>query len=108
MAVMRRHKHHKIWFTAFLLLIIGAACSDPDKNATAIPGVTPPSACYYQTSWLSRTRWMRNSRQSMDSYMKLMKSMESNCRAVSVCAKWSCGMDYWLVLGRLLAGLRSA
>ncbi|HXM23937.1 MAG TPA: ice-binding family protein [Terriglobales bacterium] len=40
---MRRHKHHAIWFTAFLLLIVGAACSDPDKNAATIPGVTPPT-----------------------------------------------------------------
>jgi hypothetical protein len=38
---MRRYNNHTIWFT-FLLLILGAGCSDPDKNAVAIPGVTPP------------------------------------------------------------------
>src|ERR1700680_1111879 len=43
MTLMRRHKNHAIWFTAFLLLIVGAACSDPDQNATAIPGVPPPT-----------------------------------------------------------------
>ena len=40
---MRRYNNHKIWFTAFLLLIFGAGCSDPDKNAGTIPGVTPPT-----------------------------------------------------------------
>jgi hypothetical protein len=40
---MHRYKNHTICFTAFLLLIVGAGCSDPDKNATPIPGVTPPT-----------------------------------------------------------------
>jgi hypothetical protein len=44
MAVMRRYSNHKFWCTAFLLLIFGAGCSDPDKNAGTIPSVTPPSA----------------------------------------------------------------
>jgi hypothetical protein len=44
MIVMPTYKHsYKIWFSAFLLLIISAGCSDPDKNAAAIPGVTPPT-----------------------------------------------------------------
>jgi Ice-binding-like/Bacterial Ig-like domain len=42
MTVMRRHSNAKMWFPALLLLIIGVACSDPDKNAT-ITGVTPPT-----------------------------------------------------------------
>ena len=29
---MRRYKNHTIWFTAFLLLLLGAGCSDPDKS----------------------------------------------------------------------------
>jgi len=40
---MRRYNNHKIWFTAFLLLIFLTGCSDPDKSATAIPGATPPT-----------------------------------------------------------------
>jgi hypothetical protein len=42
MTVMRRYKNHAICFTAFLLLIFAAGCSDPDKtgiNST----VTPPT-----------------------------------------------------------------
>jgi hypothetical protein len=42
MTVMRRYKNHTICFTAFLLLIFAAGCSDPDKtgiNST----VTPPT-----------------------------------------------------------------
>src|ERR1022692_294988 len=39
---MRRY-NHKIWFTAFLLLMFSAGCSDPDKNAGSIAGVTPPT-----------------------------------------------------------------
>jgi len=41
--MMRRIKNHSLWFAAFLLLILGAGCSDPDKNAIATPGVTPPT-----------------------------------------------------------------
>jgi hypothetical protein len=41
--VMRRYNNHTIWITTFLLLMVGAGCSDPDKNAGAIPGVTPPT-----------------------------------------------------------------
>ncbi len=40
---MRRYNNYKIWFTAFLLLIVSSGCSDPDKNAGTIPGVTPPT-----------------------------------------------------------------
>jgi hypothetical protein len=39
---MRRHNNHKIWFTAFLLLIVSVGCSDPDKTGTN-PSVTPPT-----------------------------------------------------------------
>ena len=39
---MPRYNHHKIWFTAFLLLIFGAGCSDPDKTGSN-PTVTPPT-----------------------------------------------------------------
>ncbi|HXM22397.1 MAG TPA: Ig-like domain-containing protein [Terriglobales bacterium] len=39
---MRRYKHHAICFTAFLLLIFAAGCSDPDKTGIN-PGVTPPT-----------------------------------------------------------------
>jgi len=42
MTVMRRYYNHKIWFIAFLLLIIGAGCSDPDKTGTN-PGLIPPT-----------------------------------------------------------------
>src|SRR6202521_2930347 len=42
MTVMRRYKHHGICFTAFLLLIFAAGCSDPDKTGIN-PGVTPPT-----------------------------------------------------------------
>jgi hypothetical protein len=38
---MRKENSHKIWFTAFLLLVFGAGCSDPDKAGN--PGVTPPT-----------------------------------------------------------------
>ncbi len=40
MTVMPRYNNHKIWFTAFLLLIFGAGCSDPDKNGG---GKGPPT-----------------------------------------------------------------
>jgi hypothetical protein len=43
MTVMRRYNNHKIWVIAFLLLIFGAGCSDPDKNTGTIAGVTPPT-----------------------------------------------------------------
>jgi hypothetical protein len=43
MTVMRRFKNHTICFTAFLLLIFAAGCSDPDKTGTN-PTVTPPTA----------------------------------------------------------------
>ena len=39
---MRRYSNHKIWFTAFLLLIFATGCSDPDKTGTN-PGLTPPT-----------------------------------------------------------------
>jgi Bacterial Ig-like domain len=38
---MRKENSHKIWFTAFLLFIFGAGCSDPDKAGN--PGLTPPT-----------------------------------------------------------------
>jgi hypothetical protein len=38
---MRRYSNHTMWFIAFLLLIIGAGCSDPDKAGN--PGTTPPT-----------------------------------------------------------------
>jgi len=38
---MRTVSSHKIWFTAFLLLVFGAGCSDPDKAGN--PGLTPPT-----------------------------------------------------------------
>src|SRR4029077_604421 len=41
MTVMRRYSNHTMWFIAFLLLIIGAGCSDPDKAGN--PGTTPPT-----------------------------------------------------------------
>jgi hypothetical protein len=40
---MRTYKSHSIWFATFLLLICTVGCSDPDKNTTVIPGVTPPT-----------------------------------------------------------------
>ncbi len=39
---MHRYYNHKIWFIAFLLLIFGAGCGDPDKTGTN-PGTTPPT-----------------------------------------------------------------
>ena len=42
MTVMHRFNNHKIWFIAFLLLIFGAGCSDPDKTGTN-PGLIPPT-----------------------------------------------------------------
>jgi hypothetical protein len=41
MTVMRRYNNYTMCFIAFLLLIIGAGCSDPDK--TGNPGLTPPT-----------------------------------------------------------------
>ncbi|MFZ0956609.1 MAG: ice-binding family protein [Candidatus Sulfotelmatobacter sp.] len=38
---MRRYSHPQIWFTAFLLLIFGAGCSDYDKSTN--PGLVPPT-----------------------------------------------------------------
>jgi hypothetical protein len=38
---MRRYSNHTMWFIAFLLLIIGAGCGDPDKAGN--PGTTPPT-----------------------------------------------------------------
>ena len=38
---MRRYSHPHIWFTAFLLLIFGAGCSDYDKSTN--PGLVPPT-----------------------------------------------------------------
>lgn len=42
MTVMPRYYNHQIWFIAFLLLIFGAGCGDPDKTGTN-PGTTPPT-----------------------------------------------------------------
>ncbi len=39
---MRRYYNSKIWFPAFLLLIVATACSDPDKTGTN-PGLIPPT-----------------------------------------------------------------
>ncbi len=41
MTVMRRYKNHTIWFIAFLLLLLGAGCSDPDKSTN--PTLVPPT-----------------------------------------------------------------
>src|SRR5260370_855738 len=41
MTVMRRYSNYTMCFLAFLLLIIGARCSDPDKAGN--PGPTPPT-----------------------------------------------------------------
>src|SRR6202165_2811393 len=41
MTVMRRYNNYTMCFLAFLLLIIGAGCSDPDKAGN--PGTTPPT-----------------------------------------------------------------
>ena len=38
---MRRYSNYTMCFLAFLLLIIGAGCSDPDKAGN--PGTTPPT-----------------------------------------------------------------
>jgi hypothetical protein len=43
MMVMRRKSVRGMWFTAFLLLICGVGCSDPDKSGNNL-GVTPPTA----------------------------------------------------------------
>lgn len=42
MTVMRRYNNHKIWFPAFLLLIVATGCNDPDKTGTN-PGLVPPT-----------------------------------------------------------------
>ena len=51
MMVMRGHKNSKIWFTALLLLVFSAGCSDYDKAGTnstvtspTATSVTPPNA----------------------------------------------------------------
>ena len=41
MKVMRRYHNRNICFITFLLLMVGAGCSDPDK--TPNPGLTPPT-----------------------------------------------------------------
>ena len=41
MMVMRRYNNYTMCFLAFLLLIIGAGCSDPDKAGN--PGLIPPT-----------------------------------------------------------------
>jgi ice-binding like protein/Big-like domain-containing protein len=41
MTVMRRYNNYTMCFLAFLLLILGAGCSDPDKAGN--PGTTPPT-----------------------------------------------------------------
>jgi len=40
---MRRYSDHSIWFIAFLLLILAAGCSDPDKNSITSAPTTPPT-----------------------------------------------------------------
>jgi len=42
MSVMHKYGNLKIWFTAFLLLIFSAGCSDYDKTGSN-PSVTPPT-----------------------------------------------------------------
>lgn len=42
MTVLRIHNNPKIWFPAFLLLIVATGCSDPDKTGTN-PGLIPPT-----------------------------------------------------------------
>jgi hypothetical protein len=42
MMIMLRYKNYTVCFITFLLLIIGAGCSDPDKNGVT-PGVTAPT-----------------------------------------------------------------
>jgi hypothetical protein len=42
MTVMRRYNNYIFGFIAFLLLIVGAGCSDPDKTGTN-PGLIPPT-----------------------------------------------------------------
>jgi hypothetical protein len=42
MTVMRRYNNPKIWFPAFLLLIVATGCSDPDKTGTN-PDLIPPT-----------------------------------------------------------------
>ena len=42
MTAMRRYSNPKIWFPAFLLLIVATGCSDPDKTGTN-PGLIPPT-----------------------------------------------------------------
>ncbi len=42
MTVMPKYKNHTICFTAFLVLIFAAGCSDPDKTGTN-PTLTPPT-----------------------------------------------------------------
>src|ERR1700674_3149899 len=44
MTVMRRYGNYTMCFLAFLLLIIGAGCSDPDKAGN--PGTTPPTVIF--------------------------------------------------------------
>jgi Ice-binding-like len=41
MSVMRTYHPHNIWITAFLLLMVTAGCSDPDKNAGSIQNTVP-------------------------------------------------------------------
>ena len=43
MSVMHQHNNHAIWVAATLLLGLSVGCSDPDKNAGSIPGITPPT-----------------------------------------------------------------
>jgi hypothetical protein len=39
---MRKENSHKIWFIAFLLLLVANGCSDPDKSGTN-PSLAPPT-----------------------------------------------------------------
>jgi hypothetical protein len=42
MAIMRRFSNSKIWFPAFLLLVVATGCSDADKTGTN-PDLLPPA-----------------------------------------------------------------
>ena len=43
MSVMRKFNNQAIGVAAILLLSFSVGCSDPDKNAGSIPGITPPT-----------------------------------------------------------------
>jgi hypothetical protein len=39
---IRKYSNQMVWFTAFLMLICGTGCSDPDKTS-GVPGLTAPT-----------------------------------------------------------------